>query len=163
MSENGEIKVLLPRHQVLMRLLLQGWKVEEAAVDLGYTVERANAIIASEVFQIEYKKAEGALDTKVTHNVTEITDDLNRAAPSLAKALVDIGIRGQSEHARVTAIKEALAIVGVSKEEKLKVLALVEPSQSFIDMLVRALREKKLEQPDQSKPEGAGTGQKPVA
>ena len=150
MSDFAEIKVLLPRHKAMLRLMVRGYTLKDAGNQLGYTPERARDIADSKIFQDTLKREEGNVDEKVIESVIEVKDDIKRNATAAVKVLAE-SLKAESEHIRIRAAQDILDRAGVAKEEKLRVDALVEPSQALVEMLARAIREGKVEQP---KPDG---------
>jgi len=145
MSEaSEEIKVLLPRHRALLRLIVLGRTLSDAAEELGYSVSRASVIVNSPVFIAEQEKMEKELDEKTVESTAEVREDIKRAAVEAARVLRE-ELKSDSGPVRVSAAKDILDRAGVQKEEKLRVNAFVEPSEAFIAMLARAFKEGKLE------------------
>jgi len=142
-SPVNEVKVLLPRHKALMRLLVRGWKLTDAATELGYSLSRASVISNSSVFVDARERLESEVDEKVVESMIEVKDDLKRTAADAVKVL-KTELKSSKEHIRISAAKDILDRAGIVKEEKMNLNALVEPSEAFISMLARAMKEGKV-------------------
>ncbi len=147
MGESEQITVLLPRHKAMLKLMVRGWRIDDAALELGYDIAKGRVIAGSPVFKEELERQEKDFDEKVVDSVLEVKGDLKRACVEAVRVLKE-SMKAQSESVRINAAKDILDRAGVMKEEKLRVNALVEASQSFVNMLARALREGKVEQSD---------------
>jgi len=156
-TKNAQIKTILPRHRELMRKLVEGATLQNAAADLGYSVSRASIIANSPLFQDEMRKMETEADERVVASMAESKIKLKECAEKAVEVL-KAELESDKSNIRVQAAKEVLDRVGLVKEDKLRLDAYVEPSPSFLFVLERALEEGKLGKPKQAEQNpGIGT------
>jgi hypothetical protein len=136
-----EPKRVHPRHRALMRELIGGMTLSQAATYLGFTVSRASIIINSPLFQLEMKEMESELKREFISNQVNKTGDPVKAflaehAITAAKTLRG-ALNDENVGARISAAKDILDRTGYAKEDKVKTNVVVEPSQSLLDVLTR--------------------------
>ena len=116
-------KSLNTRHRALMRMLVAGVSVKDAARALGYNEERAYQISMSPLFKEEMERMRREVDKRFIEGEAEkpsfvgiARGILEDAAPEAAQALVDILRTGDIKHRQMSA-KEILDRVGVAGEK----------------------------------------------
>jgi hypothetical protein len=144
LSENRiklEPKRVHPRHRALMRELIGGMTLSQAATYLGFTVSRASIIINSPLFQLEMKEMESELKREFISNQVNKTGDPVKAYLGEQALVAAKTLRGalddENVGARISAAKDILDRTGYAKEDKVKTNVVVEPSQSLLDVLNR--------------------------
>ena len=154
---NQQPDKLTPRHRALMRLLVSGKELKDAAPSLGFSVVRASVVVNSPLFQEEMKQmetdvnstfteAEGLKNIDATDDTrVELMDAKVKAAKTLSGALDD----GDKKIA-LSAAKDILDRTGYAKEDKLKGKILVGPSQSLLDVIARIYKDKNAGTDDKS-------------
>ena len=130
------------RHRTLMRLLISGKSLNDAAGTLGMNVPRASVVANSPLFVVEMERMQRELDGKfIEQEAFKQSDDptrkvLSEGSEKAAETLVGV-LNGENPTAAVSAAKDILDRTGYAKEDKIKAQILVEPSQGLIDMIAR--------------------------
>jgi len=134
------------RHRALMRKLASGFKLQDAADELGYTLVRASVIVNSPLFKAELEKMQAAINAGfVEAEATKDRDDTRialMASREKAAKTLDGALDDESASIRVSAAKDILDRTGYAKEDKLKAKILVEPSPALINVIDRIIRDK---------------------
>lgn len=146
-KEDLEPKKISGRHRALMRRLVAGMPLGDAARELGYNQARASIIKNSPLFLEEMMKMQEDINSGfVDAESSKIhTDIVRRRFDELSKVAVNTlgeGLEDESGHVRITAAKEILDRSGYVKEEKLKADVFVEPTPALLNLLNRIVKEK---------------------
>ena len=124
------------RHRALMRRLLSGMTVGQAADDIGMNRGRASVIINSPLFQAEMKEMSEDIKREFVESeghdiqkcLAEAREKLMQASPNAAQVLVD-GLSNEKE--RQLSAKEILDRVGVKGKEEFRGSVQVEAGPSL--------------------------------
>jgi hypothetical protein len=145
-SINAQPDNITPRHRALMRRLVAGMTLDDAATDIGFSISRASIIVHSPLFQEEMKRMEAAVAKEFVEAEGEKSADATRVVLSEASEKAARTLNGalddQNAMVRVSAAKDILDRTGYAKEDKIKAKVLVEPSQSLVDVIERIVKEK---------------------
>ena len=133
------------KHRVLMRLLLCGMKVGEAARAVGLHPTRASTVVNSPLFLVEKERmrveiegefahAEGDIGSKVRHL-------LERQGIPSAEKLVSLRDTAEDEKTQLAAARDILDRLGVKGKDTLEIQERVVGSPALESMLATAIRE----------------------
>lgn len=162
--EDQQPKRLMPRHRALMRKLIAGKTVRDAAEELGYTEHRAGIISRSPLFIAEKERMEAGVDkefveiaaAKDVEDMTrkQLKDSTLKAAETLKGALDD-----DSTSARIRAASDILDRTGYMKEEKVRTDVLLEAGPGLLNALARVMAKEEdgIPTAEPETPEGSGT------
>lgn len=132
-------------HMALMRALLNGKSVKEAAKEAGMSTKwayivRKSPLFVEEMERIKQRMTQEFIENKIARENRDPTrrtllDSTLKAAEALNKAL-----EAKDLQAVIRAAATILDRTGYVKEEKIKKEVLVEPSQGLLNALARASR-----------------------
>jgi len=137
--KNTMIDKVNSRHRALMRLLISGMRLEEAAEALQFSYQHAVLITNSPLFKAEKEKMRKDAYGDV---VEEIKSKAKKEAPASFDTFVNLRDRGVSESEQRKCAENILKIADVDTE-KVHVGVAIDAGQGFIDALGRAISEMK--------------------
>jgi len=135
------------RHRALMRRLVAGIPLSEAAEELGYDVQRASLIANSPLFKEEKKRMEEEIKGEfVKSEGSKVQSDLVRVrlkeeALESLETLVRLRDRASSERVRQLSAIEILDRAGIKASEKMEAEIVIDASEGLINALNRAIKE----------------------
>jgi hypothetical protein len=137
---------ITPRHRLLMRLLVSGKILKDAAAEAGFSLARASVIVTSPLFKDELKRMEAGVAQEFVEAEGQKTVDDTRHELMESRVVAAKTLRGALDDGdkkiALSAAKDILDRTGYAKEDKLQGKITVEPSQSLIDLIGRIGRDK---------------------
>lgn len=146
-TENAQPKSVSTRHRVLMRRLLAGIPLGEAAVELGYTVARASVVANSPLFKEEMSKMQEEIKGEFVQcegskvQTDYIRERLKEEALESLNTLVALRNTATSERVKQLSAIEILDRAGYKSTDKLQAEVVIDASEGLVNALNRAILE----------------------
>lgn len=139
------------RHRQLMRELAAGATYSQAAIRVGYTIQRVNQVVNSPIFLEEMARMEDFMDEKLTEVIVDDTVDvssiLRGAAKDAAKGLVDMS-NSEDEKIKLSSIKDILDRTGHKAPAEVIASVTMDADDGLKHMLGEMAKEMGKETPD---------------
>lgn len=135
------------RHRALMRRLVAGIPLQDAAEELGYTVARASLIANSPMFKEEMRRMQEEINKEfVQTEGSKVQSDLVRArikeeALASLQTIVELRDKAQSERVRQLSAIEILGMGGYTKSEKIEAEVTVSATEGLISAIQMAIEQ----------------------
>ncbi len=138
-------KKLNNRHRVLMRLLITGLPLGQAALALGFTVSRASIISNSSLFKAEMERMRGEIEGELVSVEGDIGSRvrgvLEKEGVTSAEKLVTLRDNAVSEGVSLRAAQDILDRLGIKGKDVLEIQEKVVGSDALQSMLATAVKE----------------------
>ena len=144
-------KQLNSRHRILMRLLITGMQLKDAAKEVDYNLQRAQTIVSSPLFKLEKSKMEKEIRDRYTTNESKrglpenIRSKLQDEALFALDEIVRLRDKGTSEGIRQRSAFDILDRAGYKAPDKFEGIVAVEATEGLVNALQRSLKEQKPE------------------
>ena len=146
--EQQQPKTLSPRHRKLMRILLAGRTLQEAADELGFSLGRASVVVNSALFKEEMAK----MEEQIAKGVIEIESEkeyidggvrvkLEEEAMRSLNVLIGLRDGASSERVKQVSALEILDRAGYKASEKVESKVQLDASTGLLNALNTAIKE----------------------
>ena len=149
-------KHITGRHQALMRRLAAGVTLQDAAEELGYSIQRASIVSNSPLFQEEYKKlledikaGVVKVEASIAHMDGGVRKRLEVEAIQSLEALIGLRDSATSERVRQISAMDILDRAGYKATDKVEARVELDASEGLANALATAMKEMKGGSPKQ--------------